>query len=76
MLHDAEVSLIIKIKFFQLFGIKICFLEPEQVGTSRSRAFMGGARNDIFYLEPELKKKYLEPDPWKNGSAPQLCTQA
>ena len=32
---------------------------------------MCGAGADIFYLEPEPKKKYLEPKQRKNGAAPQ-----
>ena len=40
-------------------------------GAGRSRAFTGEAGAEIFYLEPEPKKKYLEP--MKNGSAPQHC---
>ena len=34
---------------------------------------MGGAEAEIFYLEPEPKKKYLEPEQRNNGSAPQHC---
>ena len=32
-----------------------------------------GAAAQIFYMEPEPKKKYLEPELRKNGSAPQHC---
>ena len=50
-----------------MFCIKICFLEPEPVGA------------EILQVEPEPKfftwsraeKKKLEPEPRKNGSAPQ-----
>ena len=41
-----------------MFCIKICLL----AGAGRSRAFMGGAGAEIFYLEPEPKKKCLEPE--------------
>ena len=48
--------------------IKICFFGS---GAGRSRAFMCGAGADIFFLEPEPKKKYLEPKQRKNSAAPQ-----
>ena len=47
-----------------MFCIDICFFGA---GAGRSRAFIGGAGADIFYLELD-PKKYLEPAP-----APQHC---
>ena len=41
-----------------MFCIKISFLEPEPVEA------------ELLWVEPEAKK-YLEPEPRKNGSAPQ-----
>ena len=38
--------------------------EPSFYVWSRSRYFLTGAG---------AEKKYLEPEPWKNGSAPQHC---
>ena len=32
-----------------------------------SPAFIGGARAEIFFPEPELKKKYLEPESRKKA---------
>ena len=48
-----------------MFCMKISFLEPEQVGAE----LIGEAGAEIFYPEPEPNKKYLEPEPRKNGSA-------
>ena len=36
-------------------------------GAGRSRAFIGGTKAEIFYLEPKPEKKYLEPEPRKNS---------
>ena len=48
-----------------MFCMKISFLEPEQVGAE----LIGEAGAEFFYPEPEPNKKYLEPEPRKNGSA-------
>ena len=42
-------------------------MELEEVGAE----LIGEAGAEIFYPEPEPNKKYLEPEPRKNGSAPQ-----
>ena len=48
-----------------MFCIKICFLEQGQ-------AFIGGAGAEFFtWSRSQSRKKYLEPEPRKNGSAPQ-----
>ena len=51
-----------KFIFFKFFVLKFIF----GAGTVLSRAFTG---------EAGAEKKYLEPEPRKNGSAPQHCNQ-
>ena len=49
-------------------GIKISFLEPEPVGAELLRV----EPVPIFLIWSWIrKKKYLKPEPGKNGSAPQ-----
>ena len=52
-----------------MFCIKICSLEPELVEPS----FYRGNRCKKFLPGAGAQKKYLEPEPRKNVSAPQHC---
>ena len=59
---------LLKFRFFKCFVSKsVEFF----AGAGRSQAFIGGARAENLYLEPEPKNKYLEPEARKNSSAPQ-----